>query len=81
MGTEPETWRTLLVVAVNGTRTNMIRGALAWLRERIAVEDADERIEGSGEPIMSPQHRRSSDAEGELGRLEALADETERGDS
>ncbi|ELZ13081.1 MULTISPECIES: hypothetical protein [Haloterrigena] len=41
----------------------MIARLIARLRERIAVEDPDERIEGSGDPITSPQHRRAADAE------------------
>ncbi|WP_339104150.1 hypothetical protein [Haloterrigena salinisoli] len=41
----------------------MIRRLVARLRERIAVEDPEDRIEGSGEPITSPQHRRAADAE------------------
>ncbi|GAB7018953.1 hypothetical protein [Halostagnicola bangensis] len=53
----------------------MARGLLARLRAWIAVEDLEERIEGSGEPITSPQHRRSPDAERELERLEDAADE------
>lgn len=63
----------------------MIRNAIAWLRERFAVgnhdervEDADERFEGSGEAITSPQHRRSAAAERELERLEELVDESGR---
>ena len=58
----------------------MIRGVLAWVRERLAVEDADERIEGSGEAITSPQHRRSPEAQRQLERLEDLADEHRRDD-
>jgi len=48
----------------------MIRSVLSRLREWIAVEDPDERIEGSGEAIVSPQHRRSLEAERELDRLD-----------
>ncbi|WP_254761561.1 hypothetical protein [Natrinema marinum] len=40
----------------------MVRRIIAWLRERIAVEDAEERIEGTGEAITSPQHRRTQEA-------------------
>ena len=58
----------------------MVRGIIARLRERIAVEDADERIEGSGEAITSPQHRRSPEAERELDRLGELDDEHRRDD-
>ncbi|ADD06260.1 uncharacterized protein Nmag_2704 [Natrialba magadii ATCC 43099] len=54
----------------------MFRAALTRLRERFAVEDADERIEGSGEAITSPQHRRSAEAEAELDRLEELGDDS-----
>ncbi|WP_394297061.1 hypothetical protein [Natrinema salifodinae] len=39
------------------------------------MDDPDERIEGSGEPIVSPQHRRSRDAERELARLSDHTDE------
>ncbi|MFP8951980.1 hypothetical protein ACLI4Z_03260 [Natrialbaceae archaeon A-arb3/5] len=52
----------------------MLRILVSRLREWISVEDADERIEGSGEAIVSPQHRRSVEAESELERLEEYAD-------
>ena len=58
----------------------MIRGGIARLRELIAVDDAEERIEGSGEAITSPQHRRSPEAERELDRLGELDDEHRRDD-
>ncbi|WP_440770454.1 hypothetical protein [Natronorubrum sp. DTA28] len=58
----------------------MIRRVIARLREWIAVEDAEERIEGSGEAITSPQHRRSPAAERELDRLGELDDEHRRDD-
>ncbi|WP_174811822.1 hypothetical protein [Salinadaptatus halalkaliphilus] len=41
----------------------MVRQWISRVREWIAVEDPEERIEGSGEPITSPQHRRSADAD------------------
>lgn len=44
----------------------MFREAVARLREWVSVEDLEERIEGSGEAIVSPQHRRSREAEREL---------------
>jgi len=52
----------------------MIRGVRSRIREWIAVEDPDERIEGAGEAIVSPQHRRSRDAERELDPLEDSPD-------
>jgi hypothetical protein len=55
----------------------MLRNALSRLREWIAVEDPEERIEGSGEAIVSPQHRRSAEAERELERFSELSDETD----
>ena len=58
----------------------MIWRVIARLREWIAVEDAEERIEGSGEAITSPQHRRSPEAERELDRLGELDDEHRRDD-
>ncbi|OIB57446.1 hypothetical protein [Natrialba sp. SSL1] len=54
----------------------MLRAAISRLRRRFAVEDPDERIEGSGEAITSPQHRRSAEAEAELDRLEELGDDS-----
>lgn len=39
--------------------------------------DDGPRIEGSGEPIMSPQHRRDERIRGEIERLQELADEVE----
>ncbi|SDJ44226.1 hypothetical protein [Natronorubrum texcoconense] len=56
----------------------MIRRAIVRLREWIAVEDPEERIEGSGEATTSPQHRRSPEAERELERLGELDDEHRR---
>lgn len=41
----------------------MLRRIWSRFREWVSVEDPDERIEGSGEAITSPQHRRSADAE------------------
>lgn len=53
----------------------MLRAAIGRLREWIAVEDPEERIDGSGDAIRSPQHRRSRAAENELQRLEEAAEE------
>ena len=52
----------------------MIRGVLSRLRGWLAVEDPEERIDGSGEAIVSPQHRRSLEAERELDRIEDYPD-------
>ncbi|ELZ25982.1 MULTISPECIES: hypothetical protein [Natrinema] len=52
----------------------MIRSVLSRLREWISVEDPEERIEGSGAAIVSPQHRRSLEAERELDRLDNVTD-------
>jgi len=41
----------------------MVRWLISRLYEWIDVEDPEDRIEGSGEPIRSPQHRRSAEAE------------------
>lgn len=56
----------------------MIGAILSRIREWIAVDDPDERIEGSGEAIVSPQHRRSADADRELERLEERSRENRR---
>ncbi|RQG92772.1 hypothetical protein EA462_00645 [Natrarchaeobius halalkaliphilus] len=53
----------------------MVRSLLSRLRDWIAVEDADERLEGSGEAITSPQHRRSPEAERTLEEAKKRADE------
>lgn len=53
----------------------MLRTVLSRIREWIAVDDPEDRIEGSGEAIVSPQHRRSPEAERELERLAELSDE------
>ncbi|RQH00465.1 hypothetical protein [Natrarchaeobius oligotrophus] len=56
----------------------MIRGLFARLREWIAVDDPEDRIEGSGEPIVSPQNRRSAEAERLLRESrDALEDDTD----
>lgn len=57
----------------------MIRRLLSRFRERFAVDDSEDRIEGSGEAIVSPQHRRSPEAQRVLdeGR-EALEEQAER---
>ncbi len=54
----------------------MLRTAPSRLREWIAVDDPEERIEGSGEAIVSPQHRRCRDAER---TLEDLPDDARHG--
>lgn len=54
---------------------DLIQAVLARLRTWIAVEDPKDRIEGSGEAITSPQHRRAPEATSELERLEELADD------
>jgi len=41
----------------------MLRRLVSWVRARVSVEDPEDRIEGSGEPIVAPQHRRAADAE------------------
>ncbi|NKE34463.1 hypothetical protein GWG54_01270 [Natronococcus sp. JC468] len=51
----------------------MLRNGIDRLREWLAVEDSDGRIEGSGDSIASPQRRRSSGAERE--RLAKIAEE------
>ncbi len=56
----------------------MIHRLVKRVREWLAVEDPEGRIEGSGEAITSPQHRRSPEAEAELERLQEAAEETER---
>ena len=57
---------------------HMIHGFVKRVRGWLTVEDAENRIEGSGEAITSPQHRRSPEAEAELERLQEAAEETER---
>lgn len=47
----------------------MLGETVAWLRAWLAVEDPDERVEGTGEAIRSLQHRRSREAERELEAL------------
>ena len=56
----------------------MIRRLLARLNEWIALEEPDDRIEGSGEAILSPQHRRNLEAERELERLESEIEKDRR---
>ena len=56
----------------------MLRALVSRLRERIAVEDPEERIEGSGKAIRSPQHRRSPEARRELEQLQDRIDEQRR---
>lgn len=51
----------------------MLRDGIDRLREWLAVEDPDGRIEGSGDSIASPQRRRSPAAERE--RLAKVAEE------
>ncbi|SDQ92514.1 hypothetical protein [Natronobacterium texcoconense] len=40
----------------------MLRSVISRLRQWWSVEDPEERIEGSGEPIVSPKHRRGPEA-------------------
>ncbi|WP_247002048.1 hypothetical protein [Halosolutus gelatinilyticus] len=49
----------------------MLRSIRTRLRDWIVVADPEERIEGSGEAIADPQHRRSPAATRELDRLRA----------
>ncbi|MFC4987445.1 MULTISPECIES: hypothetical protein [Saliphagus] len=44
----------------------MLSGVLSRLRAWLAVEDPEDRIEGTGETIASPQHRRNREARREL---------------
>lgn len=60
--------------------TIVFRDLVSRLREWIAVEDAEDRIEGSGEAILSPQHRRSPEAERALDGLDERAGENRRED-
>lgn len=53
----------------------MFRAAVARLREWIAVEDADERIEGSGDPILSPEYNGRYGAERKLQEFSDTADQ------
>ena len=56
----------------------MLRALASRLREWIAVEDPEDRIEGSGKPIHSPQHRRSPEAQRKLEQREGRPDENRR---
>ncbi|NGM69472.1 hypothetical protein G6M89_10720 [Natronolimnobius sp. AArcel1] len=56
----------------------MFRCFLARVREWVSVADPEERIDGSGEAIVSPQHRRSLEAEWELKRLSEYAEDRNR---
>lgn len=47
----------------------MFRAVLRWLRERIAVEDPDDRIEGSGEVILDPAYNARYEGERDLQRM------------
>lgn len=55
----------------------MFRAVLRWLRERIAVEDPDDRIEGSGEVILDPAYNARYEGERELKRLSDIDVEDE----
>ncbi|PSP86170.1 hypothetical protein BRC83_01955 [Halobacteriales archaeon QS_1_68_17] len=57
----------------------MLRALLARLREFVAVEDPEERIEGSGEPYLDPAYNGRYTAERRLRDL-ARADEDGRPD-
>jgi hypothetical protein len=52
----------------------MIRTILTRLRELVAVEDADERIEGSGEVILDPAYNGRYEAERQLQQLSNAAE-------
>ncbi|OVE84371.1 hypothetical protein [Natronolimnobius baerhuensis] len=56
----------------------MFRRFLARVREWVSIADPDERIDGSGEAIVSPQHRRSLEADRELERLSEHAEDRDR---
>lgn len=56
----------------------MFRRLLARVREWMSVRDPDDRIEGSGEAIISPQHRRSLEANRELERMSEHAEDRDR---
>ncbi len=58
----------------------MLSDAISRLRTWLAVEDPEDRIEGTGEAIRSPQHRRSREAERELERLEEQSREHRQGE-
>lgn len=62
-----------------GDRSRMIRAIVARLREWIAVEDADERIVGSGEVILDPAYNGRYEAERELKRFSRV-EEADRSD-
>ena len=57
----------------------MVRAALArlWhrLRDRVAVEDPEERIEGSGDVYLDPAYNGRYEAERELQRLSNVDEE------
>jgi hypothetical protein len=53
----------------------MLRTLVAYLREMVAVEDADERIEGSGEVILDPAYNSRYEGERELQRLSNVDDQ------
>ncbi|MEY7849516.1 hypothetical protein AB7C87_10015 [Natrarchaeobius sp. A-rgal3] len=58
----------------------MLRTLVSKVREWIAVEDPEDRIEGSGEPIMSPKNRRSPEAQRMLRESRELEEHHERRD-
>lgn len=63
-----------------GYLSPMLRAVLRWLRDLIAVEDSEDRIEGSGEVILDPAYNSRYEAEGELKRLSNI-DDDDRGSS
>ncbi|MFC4358067.1 hypothetical protein ACFO0N_08920 [Halobium salinum] len=59
----------------------MLRTLLVRLREWVAVEDAEDRVEGTGEAVLDPAYSGRYTAERELRRLSDAADaETDRHD-
>ncbi|TYT61340.1 hypothetical protein [Natrialba swarupiae] len=58
----------------------MLRALVSRAREWIAVDDPEDRIEGSGEPIMSPKNRRSPEAQRVLRESRDLEERHERRD-
>ncbi|MWV38243.1 hypothetical protein [Natrialba sp. INN-245] len=58
----------------------MLRALVSRAREWIAVDDPEDRIEGSGEPIMSPKNRRSPEAQRVLRESREVEERHERRD-
>jgi len=53
----------------------MLRRALQRVREWIAVEDPEERIEGSGKTHLDPAYNGRYEAEREMQRLSEVAEQ------